>query len=134
MGIRYRPIAEWSHLQFNQSNCQKCPRQQVRYAEPPICNCKKKKISKQRNDEQLIDNHLNTVSCPADGVEKVTTYLSCRKCNTAFPLTSFNCWKKDSALRQLSMCTVKRQMYKTHNRQNTVHQRWRTNIPNHFRR
>ena len=30
----------------------------------------------------------NTVSCPADGVEKVTTYLSFRNCNTAFPLTA----------------------------------------------
>ena len=45
-------------------------------------------ITIQRNDEQLIDNQLNTVSCPADGVEKVTTYLSCRKCNTALPLTA----------------------------------------------
>ena len=45
-------------------------------------------ITIQRNDEQLIDNQLNTVSCPADGVEKASTYLSCRKCNTAFPLTA----------------------------------------------
>ena len=45
-------------------------------------------ITIQRNDEQLIDNQLNAVFCPADGVEKVTTYLSFRKCNTAFPLTA----------------------------------------------
>ena len=89
-------------------------------------------ITIQRNDEQLIDNQLNTVFCPADGVEKVTTYLSCmQKVQYSF---SSNCWKKDSALCQLWMYTVKRQMYKTHNRQNTVHQGWRTNIPNHFRR
>ena len=43
-------------------------------------------ITIQRSDEQLLDNQLNTVSCPADGVEKVTTYLSCKKCNAAFPL------------------------------------------------
>ena len=43
-------------------------------------------ITIKRSDEQLIDNQLNTVSCPVDGVEKVTTYLSCKKCNAAFPL------------------------------------------------
>lgn len=45
-------------------------------------------ITIQRSDEQLLDNQLNTVSCPVDGVEKVTTYLhvSCRKCSAAFPL------------------------------------------------
>lgn len=42
----------------------------------------------QRSDERLIDNQLNTVCCPADGVEKVTTYLSCKKCNAAFPLNA----------------------------------------------
>ena len=42
-------------------------------------------ITIQQSDEQLIDNQLNTVSCPVDGVEKVTTYLSCKKCNAAFP-------------------------------------------------
>ena len=43
-------------------------------------------ITIQHSDEQLLDNQLNTVSCPVDGVEKVTTYLSCRKCNAALPL------------------------------------------------
>lgn len=31
---------------------------------------------------------MNTVSCPVDGVGKVTMYLSCKKCNAAFPLTA----------------------------------------------
>lgn len=43
-------------------------------------------ITIQRSEEQLIDNQLNTVSSPVDGVEKVTTYLSCKKCNASFSL------------------------------------------------
>lgn len=44
------------------------------------------RITIQRNDEQLIDKQVNMVYCPVDGVEKVATYLSCKKCNAAFPL------------------------------------------------
>ena len=43
-------------------------------------------ITIKRSDEHLFHNQLNTVSCPVDGVEKVTTYLSCRKCYAAFPV------------------------------------------------
>lgn len=47
-----------------------------------------KQMTIQRSDEQLIDNQVNKVCCPADGIEKFTAYLSCKKCNAAFPLNA----------------------------------------------
>ena len=47
---------------------------------------KETEIAINRSDDELIDNHVNKVCCPADGVEKVTTYLACKKCNASFPL------------------------------------------------
>ena len=48
-------------------------------------------ITIQRTEEKLLDNQLNTVSCPVDGVEKVTTYLSCKILQKVQCSFSFNC-------------------------------------------
>ena len=39
----------------------------------------------QREDAVMTDTSQNIVECPAEGVEKVTTYLSCSKCNSSLP-------------------------------------------------
>ena len=39
----------------------------------------------QRKDEITKDKYQNTVTCPAEAVERLTTYLSCTKCNSSLP-------------------------------------------------
>ena len=39
----------------------------------------------QRKDEITKDKCQNTVTCPAEAVERLTTYLSCTKCNSSLP-------------------------------------------------
>ena len=39
----------------------------------------------QRKDEITRDKYQNTVTCPAEAVERLTTYLSCTKCNSSLP-------------------------------------------------
>lgn len=39
----------------------------------------------QREDTLMTDASQNIVECPAEAVEKVTTYLSCSKCNSSLP-------------------------------------------------
>ena len=35
----------------------------------------------QNEDKQLLQNETKKVSCPADCVEKISTYFSCKKCS-----------------------------------------------------
>ena len=39
----------------------------------------------QRKDEITKDKYQNTVTCPAEAGERLTTYLSCTKCNSSLP-------------------------------------------------
>jgi len=39
-----------------------------------------------REDVITNDNSQNTVRCPAEAIERLTTYLSCTKCNSSLPL------------------------------------------------
>ena len=38
-----------------------------------------------REDAIMKENPQNTVTCPAEAVERLTTYLSCTKCNSSLP-------------------------------------------------
>ena len=38
-----------------------------------------------REDAITNDNSQNTVTCPAEAVERLTTYVSCTKCNSSLP-------------------------------------------------
>lgn len=42
-------------------------------------------VNVQREDTLMTDASQNIVECPAEAVEKVTTYLSCSKCNSSLP-------------------------------------------------
>ena len=43
-----------------------------------------------RDDEKLLDSHINKVLCPAEGVESIQKFLSCSKCQASVPPSSEN--------------------------------------------